>query len=294
MVKLIVQLPLKEPNEYLLTGQRIVIGRASDNEISIDEKIVSRRHAEIIREGEHFVLVDLDSHNGTFINDARITRHILTDQDTIRIGTAIIKYRDMRSQQVFLSDDHIQDEKRTLVKPLAEENVISPLRDLAPFISTMRAKEEKPGISRKFLEATLRLAKDRPQENLEKNYRNLLILYQIGEIINSVTNLEELLEVIMDLVLQVVEAERGFLLLRDEGTETLLPKVVRYRGVAPPEEKITLSRTIVKRVIEEQVAVLTADAKFDSRFSSGDSVQLYGIRSAMCVPLWRHRDDIIG
>ncbi|MBW2149726.1 MAG: FHA domain-containing protein, partial [Deltaproteobacteria bacterium] len=294
MLKLIVQLPLKKPREFPLTKRKIVIGRAADNEISIDEKIVSRKHAEIVREGEHYVLVDLNSHNGTFINDVRVSRYILRDQDTIRIGTAAIKFIDQISRQVSLSDDHIQDENQTLVKSLSEENVISPLRDLTPIIDTTTAQEKQASITRQALAATLRFAKDRASENLEKNYRNLLILYQIGETINSVTNLEDLLEVIMELVLQVVEAERGFLLLRDEDMETLVPKVIRYRGVKPPDEKISLSRTIVNRVIQEQVAVLTADAKVDSRFQAGESIQLYGIRSAMCVPLWRHRDDIIG
>ncbi len=294
MIKLIVQLPLKEPQEFPLTGNKIVIGRAPDNEIIIDEKIVSRKHAEIVREGERYILVDLDSHNGTFINDARVSRHVLADQDTIRIGTATIKFIDQISTQVSLSDDHIQDENRTLVKSLAEENVISPLRNLARIIDTPTVQDEQASISRQALAATLRFAKDRPSENLEKNYRNLLILYQIGETINSVTNLEDLLEVIMELVIQVVEAERGFLLLRDIDTSILVPKVIRYRGVSTPEEKISLSRTIVSRVMEEQVAVLTADAKVDARFKAGESIQLYGIRSAMCVPLWRHRDDIIG
>lgn len=294
MGKIIVHMSLKEPVEYLLTEDKISIGRAEDNTISIDEKIVSRRHAEILQEGEHYVLVDLNSHNGTFINDARITRHILTDQDTIRIGTAIIKYRDKIRPQFSLSDDHIQDENRTVVKPLADENVITPLRRLSPFVDPTTTRDGETGISRKALEATIRFAKDRPGENLEKNYRNLLILYQIGETINSVTNIEDLLEVIMELVLQVVEAERGFLLLRDEESKALVPKVVRYRGIEPAEDNITLSRTIIKRVMEEQVAVLTGDAKVDARFSSGESIQLYGIRSAMYVPIWRHRDDIIG
>ena len=74
----------------------------------------------------------------------------------------------------------------------------------------------------------------------------------------------------------------------------LIPQVVRHSGLRPEDGgNITISKTIAKQVIKEKVSILTSDAKIDPRFKGGESIILYGIRSAMCVPLW-NMDDVLG
>jgi pSer/pThr/pTyr-binding forkhead associated (FHA) protein len=64
------------------------IGRRSANDIKVAEKAVSRRHCRIDFDGEFYWLVDLDSHNGTFVNGRRISRCLLYDGDMLKVGHA--------------------------------------------------------------------------------------------------------------------------------------------------------------------------------------------------------------
>jgi pSer/pThr/pTyr-binding forkhead associated (FHA) protein len=70
-------------------GERTLIGRSPECDIFLDDVTVSRRHAEIVREGEEFTLRDLGSLNGTYVNRKRIESAKLEDDDEVQIG----KYR---------------------------------------------------------------------------------------------------------------------------------------------------------------------------------------------------------
>ena len=74
---------------FELAGPRTVIGRSPDCHVFLDDVTVSRRHAEIVREGDAYVIRDLGSLNGTFVNRHRIESSVLADDDEVQIG----KYR---------------------------------------------------------------------------------------------------------------------------------------------------------------------------------------------------------
>jgi DNA-binding response OmpR family regulator len=81
--------------EHLLSGQTITIGRAVENDIVITSKRVSRQHAQVRREGGEVMLQDLDSTNGTFLNDERVlTPMTLHDGDHITIGDVTFVFHD--------------------------------------------------------------------------------------------------------------------------------------------------------------------------------------------------------
>lgn len=120
---------------------------------------------------------------------------------------------------------------------------------------------------------------------------HLRTLYELGKALLSKAEVPELLSLVMDMVFKELPAQRGFLLLLDEKGQ-LTPSIVRT--CEPGHEGgVTISRTITEKVLNDKVGVLTADAATDPRFSAGESVIVYGIRSALCVPLW-NGDDIIG
>lgn len=78
-----------------LDRPRVILGRADDNDIVVDDSYASRAHAEVAREGHHFVVRDLDSTNGTFVNGRRLTApHVLSHSDEIRIGSARFTFID--------------------------------------------------------------------------------------------------------------------------------------------------------------------------------------------------------
>ena len=78
---------------YKITSESTVIGRGQQADIQVIDEGISRRHAEIVHEGEHIVIRDLGSTNGTYCNGDRITMHQLSDGDKIQVGsTTILKF----------------------------------------------------------------------------------------------------------------------------------------------------------------------------------------------------------
>ncbi len=128
----------------------------------------------------------------------------------------------------------------------------------------------------------------------EKRINELQKLIEVGQVINSVLDMDELLNVIMDMVIKVVEAERGFLMLKDLETGELIFKVARNMDDAIKDKSLfTVSSGITGSVVRDGKAVLTSDAQDDTRFSAQASVMDNKLRSVMCVPI-RSKDEIIG
>src|SRR4030095_7392107 len=105
---------------------------------------------------------------------------------------------------------------------------------------------------------------------------NLKILYQLGAALGSSFNIDQVLEVIMDLVFETVKADRGFILLIDDGGE-LLPKVIRMRDETDGKQpkaapKFHASRTIINHVLNTGQGVLSSNAMADRLFSKSKSV----------------------
>ena len=105
--------------------------------------------------------------------------------------------------------------------------------------------------------------------------------------------LDDVLNLVMNLIFEHLNAERGFLMLYDEHSRDLIPKVVKYHDPKADVGKITISKTITNKVFTDKVSILTSDALFDPRFDGGASIIFHNIRSAMCAPLW-NKDDVIG
>jgi hypothetical protein len=81
--------------EHLLDGEVVTIGRAVENDIVVTSKRVSREHARVCREGWRAVLEDLDSTNGTYLNDERLLSPTeLRDQDRVAIGDVVLIFHD--------------------------------------------------------------------------------------------------------------------------------------------------------------------------------------------------------
>ena len=129
---------------------------------------------------------------------------------------------------------------------------------------------------------------------VEKSEKEMETLVKIGKVINSVLDMDQLLNLIMDMVIKVVNAERGFLMLKDKETGELTFKVARNMDQELKDKALfTISSGIVSKVCIEGKAILSTDAKSDERFLAQASVMDYNLRSVMCVPL-KIKDDIIG
>jgi hypothetical protein len=79
--------------EFALEGERMVIGRLEGSDVQIGDPGASRRHAEVRRDGDDYLLVDLGSTNGTLVNEAPVSEHTLEDGDRITIGRTVLEFR---------------------------------------------------------------------------------------------------------------------------------------------------------------------------------------------------------
>ena len=86
-------------SEHTLGAGRVVIGRAPDNEIYIKSKFVSRHHAQIISDQDTSVIEDLNSTNGVYIGNNRLTKYALQDGDVVSLGVHELKFIDLRQQR---------------------------------------------------------------------------------------------------------------------------------------------------------------------------------------------------
>lgn len=245
-------------------GDRYTIGRGENVDFQIMDHGLSRLHCAVGRKEGSIYVEDLGSRNGTWVNGVRITRAHLAPSDSVRIGSVEFEFR------LGIAED--------------KEDAGGP-------------EEEKEGsvIRKKFdLDRTDLMFLSARAESVER-YRQvqsaLAAIYKIGNIINSVTNLEGLFKLLMDSVLEVTDSERGFLILHSDDTGRLQPVVSvgsTDRGGDGEAEAFSFSRTIVEECYRSGYSFFTPDAMADDRVREGDSIIMQQIRSAMCVPVQTH------
>ena len=240
---------------------RISIGRSSKNELILPDLSLSRVHAEIYRQGDHYLVKDAGSKNGTLLNDRQVTTPtVLKKGDRITLGSANIWFNAEPQHRVEITD-----------RP-------------TPVVGTTVVPVEQLITDPTSLAGVTLLPERRANLPLE-------ILQKAGEQLVATAPLDDLLHSIMDLVFQALKPERGTLMLLNPKSGALDPKVIRdeKKGTA---DSITLSRHIADTVVKGKQSVLTSDAMHDPRFEHGESIVAQGIRSAMCVPLWNNREVI--
>ena len=131
-------------------------------------------------------------------------------------------------------------------------------------------------------------------DTLTRERGALRALYEVGQAVNSTLELSEVLNQVMDRIIELTEAERGFLMLRDESTGQLEFKVARNVDRETLDSSaFQVSRTIVDQVATEGHAVVTTNAQADPRFATQESIVAYSLRSILCVPL-RVRGRVTG
>jgi adenylate cyclase len=153
------------------------------------------------------------------------------------------------------------------------------------------SSERRSGLDRRKADVG-RPAGERRSGRDRRGGRLLRLLSEISKTLVAMQPLEKVLNRVVELVFEVVPAERAFLLLRDSIDQPLSARVMRNRdGSVPP--KVSISRTIVNTVMRDRVAMLAKDALYDSRLHASDSIQSMNIRSFMCAPLW-NQNEVIG
>lgn len=245
-----------------LSRESIALGRDAENDFQIQDTEVSRFHAQLHRVGSGYELRDLGSSNGVFVNELRVTNHLLQSGDRIRLGrTQMIYTCVVNTPREFAGRVNIVS---TNVEPLEGSHIVSTL-----------GNSYLPAESAEFV---IGPSISRAQENLQIMYRTALA-------VSHTLDIDQLLTRIMELIFEWVEADRGCVMLTDRGSEEWVPKVRRDRRGGESNETITISRTILEYVREKREGVLTSDARQDDRFDAARSILRMGVREAICVPM---------
>jgi PAS domain S-box-containing protein len=119
----------------------------------------------------------------------------------------------------------------------------------------------------------------------EQRYSHLQALAGIGQVVNSTLEVDEVLQIVMDTIVRLMGAERGFLMLRDEQGEMSIRIARNWEQESINQNEFAISRTIIQRVIDGGEAVLTTNAREDPRFGGQESIIAFNLRSILCVPL---------
>ena len=122
---------------------------------------------------------------------------------------------------------------------------------------------------------------------------NMQALAQIGGVVNSSLELDEVLRIVMDNIVRLTRAERGFLVLRNDAGEMVTRVARNWEKESIKAADAATSRTIVQRVADTGEAIITTNAQEDQRFSGQASIVALNLRSILCVPL-KVKNDLIG
>ncbi len=123
--------------------------------------------------------------------------------------------------------------------------------------------------------------------------KNLLALTEIGQVINSSLELDQVLRIVMDNIIKLTGAERGFLMLRDDSGQMSTRIARNWEQESLNESEYAVSRTVIQRVIDSGEAILTTNAQEDPRFGGQESIIAFNLRSILCVPL-KVKNELIG
>lgn len=259
---------------YPISKKAITIGRHAANDIVLPFMVVSRQHARIEHHEHEALLTDLSSSNGTFVNNKRVQTISLQEGDVISFGNIEFYYT------------HESSEERKKKRDTTIQLVSSEHGRVSTILTT---KESTQTLD--LLEATTSV---RDHASIVKASMRLGTLYKLSDLLRTVPNEKIMLERVMDLIFEVLPADRGVILMPSSlADDKLEPLVVKHRFPPSQDKSIPISRTLIEKCQNEQVAVLSRDAKRDPRFSASDSIQVHDIRSTMCVPLVA-KDQVLG
>ncbi len=249
---------------FELKSPAVALGRENSNPIRVHDTEVSRRHAEVRQVDNSYRVVDLGSANGTYLNGQPVEESEIHSGDRIQVGQTVMLFSEGASGA---SDRDIAS-RVNMLGPASPDDRSAILRSI-PVGEGSRVLQSPEGAGGWLRDRLI----------------NLSVMYRATQAISHVLDTDTLLPQILEMVFESIGADRGAILLKDE-TGRLIPKAVRWKADASdPDEKMTISRTIVDHVLSQGQGVITSDASGDKRFGPAQSIVDYGIREAICVPI---------
>jgi transcriptional regulator with GAF, ATPase, and Fis domain len=241
---------------FILSGDEVSIGRDSSNVIAISDVSLSRRHCLLRKSADGYILQDLDSRNGTFVNGEPVKEVVLKGGDKIAAGDSILLFH-LQDEAEELGTDQVEfdDSLTHATAQLRVEDLI--------YLNPDRLMKEVPANSRIS--------------------RNLGALLKFSNLVHAIHDINELQDQILTSIFEGVPAERGAILI-NQGADGGFDSVFARHRISTPQPSFHVSRTIIRQVTEQGLAVLAVDVA-NSGFGGAESLVVSNVRSLLCVPL---------
>ena len=246
---------------FNLADEEVIFGRESSSRISLADLAASRRHCRIHRDADGFVLADLDSFNGTFVNGLPIKERHLEHGDRIVIGS---------SHFLFLIHDKEPESDSGQVQLDEGENLTS---------DTVRIRQED----------LLLLQPEKQVSAIKPNARlvgHLNALLKISQTISSIRSLEELQRQLLELIFEVVPAQRGAILLTDGKSKPGdFSSTFGWDRQTGAQITVRISRAIIGQVLSTGEAILSNNILENEAFGENESLMISHTRALLAVPI---------
>jgi adenylate cyclase len=258
------------------------IGRAPDNAVVLDDPRASRYHGHIKSvDNGSFTIVDGNVVNGqlrrsanrVFINGEPEYEHQLKNGDRITIGASTLRFEQTVEERT--TDVRYDD------RPLGHTQLLISANDV--MTTVLRSKTDE----------AIAPSRDKVLEALQRKANILSALYEMSKTLGSVFDLNAIFAKATDIIFRSTPADRVVALLVEAGADgnledaNLIPIAVRARDnkLEAHARKLSIGRTITRKVMKDRVALLSQDAASDEQFAGVDSIVSQGVRSTICAPL---------
>jgi sigma-B regulation protein RsbU (phosphoserine phosphatase) len=250
---------------FELKTSPVQLGRHPDCDVHLDSGMVSRFHAQLVREDDQYLLEDLGSGNGSFLNGKQLDANspqTLNNGDRIKLGPMKLRF-----------------EKDPATQPGTDQFQLTDGIELnSGDTNTIMGSAAASGYG--FLEV-------RPEDKL----RGIL---KINEALSGTVELSNISPRILDTLFDIFpQADRGMIMIKEKTSAPLIPVAQKHRDDSD-DDSVRMSRTILDRVLNDRAGILSADAASDSRFSASESISSLTIHSMMCVPLLNLEEEPFG
>jgi adenylate cyclase len=304
----------------------VMVGREHDNALILQDPHVSRKHFYIENRNGQFLLVNLSQTHGTVVNGKRVSRIVLREGDVVEAGGARLtfdlgKVRKPRGNRPDVAQpaESPDDGQPLASTPVGEgDEVTEAPGEIEPHTRTSEPSSSPVSLAdlnktvliqpdsgrntpsalaisdpvKATMEAMFESAVSQP--TVDELRRRFLLLQDIGRQMVAELRLDSLLEFILAKIFEMLPADNGLVLLRDEKTDALEPKAVRLKAARlTGDSRLHISQTLIKEVCDKRVGILSANTLDDDILHAQKSIVALGIRSVMCVPLLL-QDKVLG
>ncbi|TYQ31944.1 adenylate/guanylate cyclase domain-containing protein [Pseudanabaena sp. UWO310] len=263
------------------------IGRGLDNSIVVedDARSLSRHHAEIQVTDKGIFVTDLNSSNGTLVNQIKIAQQKLNHNDLVQFGSVIFRLVDELKIEASSSGSEIN----AIANPTNASSGLSILMRVSPEKSRVNMQD----LLKQNIATSGSVLMIQESDEAQRTSAKLRVLLEVSQELSSPEAYSALPEKILELLLKIMSVDRAVLLLIDEKTGNLEPKAAKFSNPNATANLDFYSRKIANFVLKQGDAIISDDASGDRRFDSSQSIIQQSIQAAMCAPL-KPRDRTIG